>query len=155
MHQIHQLADETIAAQTGLAQLEGILAGRDQMPSMAVSLGFRLSAVEHGKAVFVGDPSPGFMNVLGSVHGGWTASIMDSALGCAVHTTLVPGERYATLELKVNLTRAILPDMKGLTAVGTVVTRGRRTAVSEARLNGADGKVYATGSSTCMILSEP
>jgi len=146
------ISEETVQRLSGLEQLRGIVEGTLAGPSMGGTLGFRLVAVDEGRAVFSGAPSVGAMNPLGTVHGGWAASILDSALGCAVHATLSPGERYATLELKVNLIRPLMPGMAPLTATGTVISRGRRTAVSEARLADGEGRVCAHGSSTCLIL---
>ncbi|WMS43614.1 PaaI family thioesterase [Acuticoccus sp. MNP-M23] len=146
------LPDDVIDRLTGLEQLRGIASGEFPMPTMLETLGFRLVEATARTVVLVGAPGENALNPMGKIHGGWAASILDSAMGCAVHATLAPGERFATLELKVNLTRALLPGMEPLTATGTLVSRGRRTAVSEAKLVGADGKTYAAGSSTCMIL---
>ncbi|XWN34120.1 MAG: PaaI family thioesterase [Devosia sp.] len=147
--------DEMIARLTGLEQLETIVEGSHPGPTMATSLCFHLVAAEFGKATFEGQPNQNFMNPLGTVHGGWAATILDSALGCAVHSTLLKGERYATLELKVHLTRAILPDMPTLRAIGTIVHRGRQVATSDAQLLGEDDKVYAHGTTTCLIAPGP
>ncbi len=146
------LPEAAIERLSGLDQLRGIVSGEFAMPTMLETLGFRLVAVDDAAVVLEGAPGENALNPMGTVHGGWAATVLDSAMGCAVHATLAPGERFATLELKVNLIRALLPGMAQLTATGTLVSRGRRTAVSEARLVGADGKVYASGSSTCMIL---
>lgn len=144
-------SDEMIDRLTGLEQLETIVDGSHPGPSMATSLCFHLVAATYGRATFEGQPDARFMNPLGTVHGGWAATILDSALGCAVHSTLQKGERYATLELKVNLTRALLPDMPPFRAIGTIVHRGRQVATSDAQLLGADDKVYAHGTTTCLI----
>lgn len=146
------LPDDAIDRLTGLEQLRGIASGEFPMPTMLETLGFRLVAANLSEVVFVGAPGENALNPMGTIHGGWAATILDSAMGCAVHATLAPGERFATLELKVNLIRALLPGMPPLTATGTLISRGRRTAVSEARLVGADGKTYAAGSSTCMVM---
>ena len=92
---------------------------------------------------------------MGTVHGGWAATIMDSALACAVHTTCAPGEASTTVEFKVNLVRPVLPGMGELTCEGRVVHRGRNLAVSEATLRGPDGKTLAFGTETCSILRMP
>ncbi|WP_226574781.1 PaaI family thioesterase [Acuticoccus sediminis] len=119
---------------------------------MGKTLNFELVSADLDRVVFRGTPTDQFMNPLGTVHGGWASAILDSALGCATHVTLAPGELFTTLELKVNLTRAIRPDGRALTATGRMVTRGRRVAVTEATLADDDGKVYAHGTSTCMIM---
>lgn len=148
----HILLGETVAGLSGLEQLQAIVAGRFGQPTMCETLGFRLVAAGEGEATFVGRPTGAMMNPFGTVHGGWAASVLDSAMGCAVHSTLASGENFTTLELKVNLTRALRPDMAPLTALGTIVTRGRRIAVSEARLLDAEGRVCAAGTSTCLIV---
>ena len=147
------LSDDDIAQLTGLDQLRAILEGRVAMPTMGRTLAFRLHRVADGEAEFVGEPTADFMNPLGTVHGGWAAAILDSALGCAVHSTLDRGARYTTLELKVNLTRAILPASGLYTARGAVIARGRRIATSEARLIDAAGRICAHGTTTCLIMA--
>jgi uncharacterized protein (TIGR00369 family) len=146
------LSEEAVAAWSGLRQLQAIVDGTVGQPTMARTLAFRLVEVAEGHAVFIALPGESFLNPSGTMHGGWASSVLDSALGCAVHSTLAAGERFATLELKVNLTRAITPETGELTAVGTIVTRGRRAATSEARLTDGAGKVYAHGTSTCLIV---
>ena len=152
MAHAHVLPDDAVRRLSGLEQLRGIIEGTLPSPTMGTTLGFRIVEVSEGRAVFEGTPGEAAMNPLGTVHGGWAASVLDSALGCAVHTTMAPGERYTTLEIKVNLTRAILPGAGPLLAIGTIVYRGRRTATSEARLTDAAGKLYAHGTCTCLML---
>ncbi len=147
------LPEEAIRGLSGLDQLRGIIGGTLPQPPMAATLAFRLVSVSEGEAVFVGTPDERFLNPLGTIHGGWAATVLDSALGCAVHATLLPGERHATVELKVNLTRAIVPGLGEMTARGTIITRGRRIATSEARLTDAAGKIYAHGTTTCMVIA--
>lgn len=147
------LSDETIETLSGLDQLRLIVAGEVEQPTMARTLAFRLVEVGEGLAVFRARPDAAFRNPLGTMHGGWAATVLDSALGCAVHATLAPGERFATLELKVNLTRAITALTGELEATGRIVSRGRRTATSEARLTGSDGRLYAHGTSTCLVIA--
>jgi uncharacterized protein (TIGR00369 family) len=144
---------EVIAGLSGLEALRAIIAGTLPTPAMAETLAFRLVAVDEGEAHFAGTPDERFLNPLGTVHGGWAATILDSALGCAVHSTLAPGERFTTLELKVNLSRAIVPGVGELTARGAIVTRGRRIATSEARLVDTAGRIYAHGTTTCMVFA--
>jgi uncharacterized protein (TIGR00369 family) len=115
-------------------------------------LGFDLVEVGEGHAVFRLETRPELTNPLGTVHGGIAMTLIDSATGCAVHTTLEEGGAYGTLETKVNLVRAIKVDTGALLAEGTVVHRGSRVATAEARVTGeADGKLYAHGTSTCLI----
>lgn len=153
MQQTKLLPDEAIATLSGLEQLRLILSGAVGQPTMGDTLAFRLVEVAEGHAVFRGRPDERFLNPLGTVHGGWASAVLDSALGCAVHSTLAPGERFATLELKVNLTRAITPATGDLVATGTIVTRGRRVGVSEARLVDEAGRVCGHATSTCLVLA--
>lgn len=135
----------------GLSQLEAVIAGTFPAPPIARTLGFTLRDVEPGRALFAGLPAFEYLNPLGTVHGGWAATLLDSALGCAVHTTLKAGEAYTTVEFKVSLVRPLLPDTGEVVCEGRIVHRGARIATSEASLRGADGKLYAHGSETCMI----
>ena len=136
---------------SGLELLQRLIAGEYPAPPIAGLMNFILTDISAGKAVFEGLPGESHLNPLGGVHGGWAATIMDSALGCCVHSTLEPGEGYATVELKVNLTRPITPRTGLVTCTGTVVNRGRTIAVSEARLTDKDGKLLAFGTETCSI----
>jgi uncharacterized protein (TIGR00369 family) len=144
---------DTLLALSGLDFLRATLAGDIPPAPMAVSLGFRLHAADPGTAAFRGTPAPAFANPAGGVHGGWYGAILDSALGCAALTMLPKGQTYTTLEYKVNLTRAI-PFGTEVEARATVDHAGRRTIVASATLTGvADGKLYATGSTTCLVLA--
>jgi uncharacterized protein (TIGR00369 family) len=113
-----------------------------------------LVEVAEGMAVFEAEAGPWAYNPIGSVHGGWYAAVLDAPLGVALHTLLPRGVGYTTLELKVNLVRAARPDTGVLRAVGRVVHHGRRTAVTEARMEDAEGRLYAHATSTCLILGE-
>ena len=146
---------EDIAGLSGLEFLQAMVDGRLPAPPMAGTLGFRLVAVEDGKAVFEGEPGPGLLNPLGSVHGGLALTLIDSAAGCAVHSTLPAGTGYTTVETKVNFTRPIAPDGGTVRCEGRVVSRGRRIATAEARLVDSGGKLLAHGTSTLMILEPP
>jgi uncharacterized protein (TIGR00369 family) len=146
------LDPETIATTTGLAQLQAIADGDLPPAAMAVTLGFRLVEVEHGLAVFAGTPGTATLNPMGAVHGGWAATLLDSALACAVHSTLSPGQTYTTVEMKLNYTRAIRPGMR-LVCEGRIVHRGSRLATAEGTLKDEAGKLYAHGTETCMIFA--
>lgn len=137
---------------SGLELFARIIAGELPAPSIAATIGFRLAEAEEGKAVFVGRWGEHLLNPAGGLHGGWYGLVMDSAMGCAVHSTLAAGIGYTTLEYKVNITRAVTADSGELRAEGWVVHRGRRTATAEARVVDAGGKIYAHGSETCLIL---
>jgi uncharacterized protein (TIGR00369 family) len=144
---------DTLLALAGLDYLRAVLAGDVPPAPMGVALGFRLHAADPGTATFRGTPSPAFANPAGAVHGGWYGAILDSALGCAALTKLPKGQTYTTLEYKVNLTRAIPMGME-VEARATVDHAGRRTLVASATLTGVeDGKLYATGSTTCIVLA--
>jgi uncharacterized protein (TIGR00369 family) len=133
--------------------MQAIRDGRLPKARIQDLLGFDLVEVGEGHAVFRLETRPELTNPLGTVHGGIAMTLIDSATGCAVHTTLGEGGSYGTLETKVNLVRAVQVDTGALLAEGNVVHRGSRVATAEARVTGeADGKLYAHGTSTCMIL---
>ena len=144
---------EDLASLSGLEFLRAMIGGRVPGPTIAKTMGFRLAAVEEGSVVFECDVGPHLLNPLGSVHGGVALTLIDSAAGCAVHTTLAAGTGYTTIETKVNFTRAIRPDAGTVRAEGRVVTRGRQIATAEARVLSSDGAVLAHGTSTLMILA--
>lgn len=138
---------------SGLEVIQGIRDGVISGPPIATHLNISLIEAEHGHVVFSGVPLPEVTNPLGSVHGGWYGAILDSAMGCAVHTLMQPNQGYTTLEYKVNITRSV-PLGAEVRAIGKVQHAGRSTAVASAELLGVkDGKIYATGSTTCIILS--
>lgn len=140
-----------IRSLSGLDALRAVAAGTLPGPTIAHTLHFRLISADHGRVIFRGTPGDDVLNPVGMVHGGWYGAILDSALGCAVHSSLAPGEGYVTVEYKVNLTRAIPPGME-VEVVGTLQHRGRTTGVASAEMHGVeDGKLYATGSTTCTI----
>lgn len=140
-------------------QLSGIdflrwLIDEKQGVPIGVTLGFSLVEVDDGVAVFQAEAGPWAYNPLGSVHGGWYSAVLDAPLGCALQTTLPAGVGYTTLEFKVNVVRAVRTDTGVLRAVGRLVHRGSRTAVTEARMEDREGRLYAYATSTCLILGE-
>jgi len=135
-----------------IEHLRAIRDGRLPEPPFARLLGMRLTVVEDGAAAFEVLPGEQHYNPIGSVHGGVAFAMLDSAMGCAVQTRCPPGKGYTTLELKVNLVRAITARTGLLRATAQVVHFGARTATAEARLEDAGGKLCAHGSSTCLIL---
>lgn len=147
------LTGDDIAGLNGLEQLQRIVDGRFPAPPINKVFSYYLDSVAEGEAVFVGEPNDDFLNPLGTVHGGWAATLLDSALACAVHATLAIGEGYTTLEFKVNCVRAILPDTGELICAGKVIHRGRTTATSQATLKDHTGRLYAHGSETCLIFA--
>lgn len=143
---------EQIAGRTGLEMLEGILAGELPPPPIGHTLDFVILRIERGLAVFQGRPRLAHYNPLGMVHGGWVTTLLDSAMGFAVHSTLPAGRGYTTLELKVNFVRAVTEAVPLVRAEGRLVHGGRQVAVAEGRLVGPDGKLYAHATTTCLIL---
>jgi uncharacterized protein (TIGR00369 family) len=140
-----------IVGRSGMEIFHALLAGEIPPPPMAVTLDFTLLRIEPGFALFQGQPRISHYNPMGTVHGGWFATLLDSALGCAVHSTLPAGKAYTTLELKLNIVRALTDRVPLVRAEGQVVHGGRQVATAEARLVGADGKLYAHASTTCLI----
>jgi len=143
---------ETIMSMSGLDYMRGILEGRMPGAPIAGVMDFYLHRVEEGQVAFRGRAAFEHMNPMGAVHGGWYGTLLDSALGCAVATTLPKGHWYTTLEYKVNITRALKPGVL-VEAEARVTHTGRSTGVAEGWLRGVDdGKLYATGSTTCIIM---
>ena len=142
---------ETLLAYDGLAFLKAIIAGELPAPPITATLGFALVAADHGRAVFEGEPQARHYNPIGSVHAGFAATLLDSALACSVHSTLVKGETYTTLELKMNLVRALTAETGTVAAEARIVHRGRTVATAEATLKDRAGKLYAHATTTCMI----
>jgi uncharacterized protein (TIGR00369 family) len=146
------LEQAAVAAMSGIDQLKAMIDGRLPAAPIAEGLNFRLLEVSHGLAVFEGAPGPQHLNPLGSVHGGWALTLIDSAAGCALHTTLPAGIGYTTVETKVNFTRALKSDGTVYRCEGRVLHAGSQIATAEARLTGPGGKLAAHGTSTLIIL---
>lgn len=144
-----------IAGMTGLEQMVAMLDGRLPPPPIAQTLDFTLLRAARGEVIFQGTPKFRHYNPMGSVHGGWYATLLDSALGCAVHTTMDVGRAYTTLELKINLVRALNDKVPVVRAIGRVRHVGRQMATAEADLVGHDGKLYAHASTTCLVFDPP
>jgi uncharacterized protein (TIGR00369 family) len=153
-------SDPTLVAKAGqgrdgLAFLRALMAGEISPPPLIALLGIDLVAAEPGRVTMRMGPGEYLYNPLGSVHGGALASLLDSVMGCAVHSTLPLGRGYTTLEIKVNYLRAVTAASGPLTAVGEIVHAGRRQAVAEARLTDGTGRLCATASTTCLLLDAP
>ena len=144
---------EEIAGLSGLEMLQAMAAGRLPAPTIARTLGFRLVEVSPGAAVFEGEAGPHLLNPLGTVHGGFALTLIDSAAGCALHTLLGAGIGYTTLETKANFTAAIRADSGTVRAEGRVVAQGKQIATAEARIVSNTGKILAHGTSTLMIFT--
>ena len=139
---------------SGLQLMRLVVAGELPPPPIASMLGMELVEVDEGRAVFALEPAEWMYNPIGSVHGGIAATILDSALGCAVHTALAAGVAYTTLEIKVNFVRGMSAGTGRVIAEGTVLHAGGRIATAEARLiSEHDGKLLAHGTTTCIVLN--
>ncbi|MCC4114885.1 PaaI family thioesterase [Aromatoleum toluclasticum] len=143
-----------LAGRSGLQIFQALLAGEIPPPPMAATLDFTLLCVEPGLAVFQGRPGFSHFNPMGTVHGGWFATMLDSAMGCAVHSALPAGKAYTTLELKLNLVRALTDAVLLVRAEGRLVHGGRQVATAEGRLIGPDGRLYAHASTTCLVFNQ-
>ena len=146
---------EQVAGRTGLEMLEMMIAGELPPPPIAGALDFAILQVGPGSAVFQGRPLFKHYNPLGVVHGGWVATLLDSAMGCAVHSTLPAGKGYTTLELKVNFVRAVTDAVPLVRAEGKLIHAGRQVAVAEGRLVAPDGRLHAHATTTCLIFDRP
>lgn len=142
---------EDLALYSGRELLQRIVDQKYPAPPISAQMNFALTEVAEGRAVFRGVPNENHLNPLGGVHGGWAATLMDSALACCVQTLLEKGEAYTTVELKVNLTRPITPRTGEVICEGKIVHKGRTLAVSEATLKDKNGKLLAFGTETCSI----
>ena len=144
-----------LASKNGLEVMQAMLRGELPAPPIARTLDFVLIEVAYGRAVFQGKPGFAHYNPLGSVHGGWFATLLDSALGCAVHTMMPPGRAYTTAELGINMVRALTDKVGRVRAEAKVIHCGRQLATAEARLVGPDGTLYAHGTTTCLVFEMP
>jgi uncharacterized protein (TIGR00369 family) len=137
---------------SGLELLTAIRDGTLPSPPIQQVMDFRIAEIRRGFTIFAGTPKFEYYNPIGSVHGGYTACLLDSCMACAVHSTLEAGHSYTTLEIKINYVRAITSDTGEMRAEGKVINAGRRIATAEGRLCDASGKLYAHGTTTCLIL---
>lgn len=137
--------------QDGIDFLQAIADGRVPPPPIAQLLGMTVEKVAVGQVTFGLQTGEHLYNPIGSVHGGVFCTVLDSAMGCAVHSTLHAGQGYTTLELKVNLVKRLTVDVPTVTATGRVLTSGRRVATAEGQLTGPDGTLFAHATTTCLI----
>ncbi len=140
-----------VAHHSGLDFLREILAGRLPAPPIAAALGFTLEEAEHGRAVFALVPGEEHYNPIGSVHGGVYATLLDSAAGCAVQSTLPRGTGYTSIDLTLKFLRPVTVDTGKVRAVGTILNLGRRTALAQAELLDSDDRLLAHATSSCML----
>jgi uncharacterized protein (TIGR00369 family) len=142
------------AGMTGLDYLTAIAEGEIPPPPIAVLLGFELTEIAEGRAVFAVTPGEYHYNPIGVVHGGLAATLLDSSMGCAVHSTLPAGTAYTTLEFKVNFARAITRDTGRILCESTLIHRGRTVATAEGRVTAEEtGKLLAHGTTTCLLFA--
>lgn len=146
---------EQWAGKTGLEQMQAMLDGLLPYAPIARTLDFSLIQVGPGVALFQGKPGPAHFNPMGGVHGGWFATLLDSALGCAVHTMMPTGRGYTTAELSVNFVRGLSPKVGRVRAEGKVIHCGKQLATAEARLFGPDGTLFAHATTTCLVFELP
>jgi uncharacterized protein (TIGR00369 family) len=146
---------DQVAGKTGVEVFSAMLAGELPRAPIGDTLDFILIEAEPGRAVFQGSPSQRHYNPLGTVHGGWFATLLDSAVGCAVHASLPAGKSYTTAELKINIVRPLTDKVPLVRAEGKVIHLGTRMATAEGRMTGPDGKLYAHASTTCFIFDTP
>ena len=146
---------EQVAGMSGLELLRAIIDGRLPAAPITKTLDFALVEAEPGRVAFQGRPSAAHYNPLGTVHGGWFATLLDSAVACAVHSLLPPGKAYTTAELKINIVRPLTDKVPLVRAEGNIIHFGGRMGTAEGRLTGPDGKLYAHASTTCFIFDTP
>lgn len=142
------------SSMNGVDFLQALRDGKLPMPPIMETMSITTLDVKLGEVTMLGKPEARHLNPLGSVHGGYGCTLLDSVMGCAVHSTLEVGYGYTTIELKVNFTRPILPGMQ-VRGVGTVVNRGRQLAIAEGRIFAEDGKLLAHATTTCLLFAMP
>ena len=142
---------DQIAGKSGMEMMQAMLRGDIPYAAIAHTLDFLVIEIGDGTATFQGTPLPRHFNPMGTVHGGWFATLLDSALGCAVHTKMPPGRGYTTAELSVNIVRALTPKVQRVRAIGRVIHCGRQLATADAQLIGPDGTLYAHATTTCLV----
>ena len=139
---------------SGLEFFRSVLRGEELLAPIGATMDFRLAEVEEGRVTFRCRPSEFHYNPIGVVHGSLACALLDSAMGCSVHSTLPAGDAYTTLELKVNLLRAMTAETGEVVAAGRVISSGRRVALAEADVRDGQGRVLAHATSTCLIMRQ-
>ena len=145
------LTPADLATMSGFDFIDGIRTGKFPAPPIAKTLNYRLIDVAEGRVVFEGAPEFAAYNPLGGAHGGWFGTLLDSCMACAVQTTLPRGRGYTTIEYKITILRPAFVTTPPLKAIGTVVSSGRRVATATGEMVDPEGKVYATGTTTCLV----
>jgi len=140
---------------SGLEFFQRVVAGQFEPPPMVALLGFRMTEVELGRVTFVGTPTEAVYNGAGVAHGGYAATMLDSAMGCAINTTAPVGKWFTTLELKINYMRPLTVEVGQVRCEATVLHSGKRVAMAEARIVDSTGKIHAHGTTTCISVEPP
>ncbi len=149
------LTPERLATMSGFEFVDGMRTGRFPQPPIGRTLDYRLTEVGEGRVVFEGKAGFGTYNPLGGAHGGWFGTLLDSCMACAVQTTLPQGMGYTTVEYKITILRPAFTRTPPLRAIGTVVSSGRRIATATGEMVDPDGKIHATGTTTCLVFALP
>lgn len=144
---------ETVKTIAGLEFFERMRDGIYPLPPICETLDFVATEFERGRVVFSGKPKSNYYNPLGTVHGGYITTLLDSAMSCAIHTTLEPGKALTSLEIKINFVRPVTENTSVLRAEGTIISVGRQIATAESKLTDERGKLYAHGTTTCLIFA--
>ena len=155
------MAVERIPLETRLKQMDGLAFlraigdGEAPPPPIATLMKFDIAEIDEGRVVFVATPDGGVYNPLGTVHGGYVCTLLDSCMGCAVHSTLKAGQGYTSVELKVNFVRPLSEATGEVRAEGRVLSAGRQIATAEGRLVDGRGRLLAHGTTTCLVFALP
>lgn len=144
---------EVLFGEDGLSFVRGMMEGRHPHSPYADTMGFEIVEVEAGRVVFIGKPSHRFLNPIGVVHGGWTATILDSAMAHATQTTLKAGEGHTTVEMKICFVRPVMPAIGIVRCEAKLIHRGGRISMTEGRLTDEAGTLLAHGTETCMVFA--
>ena len=155
MKDVGVIEPQRLRALSGMELFAAIFAGELPYPPIGATVDMLPVEIQPGSATFQGQPMLRHYNPIGTVHGGWIATLLDSCLGCAVHSALPAGKGYTTVELKVNYVRAVTTRVPLVRAVGQIIHVGARLATADGRLVGPDGKLYAHASTTCMVFDHP
>ncbi len=145
------MADKQVREMTGLEYLERVVDGRVDHPSMALTLNFRLMEVAHGRAIITGEPNENYCNPNGTVHGSWTAALLDSCMGSAVHSTLASEVGFTVVDFKIDFVRPVLTSTGPVVAEGNILSVGKQIGRANGVLKDESGAILATGTTTCLI----
>jgi uncharacterized protein (TIGR00369 family) len=148
----HEILADARRMLGGLEFFRKMITGELPLPPLTALMGFRIVEIDEGRAVFEADPLPAFYNGLGSIHGGFAATLLDAAIGGAVNSTMGPGRAYATIDLKITLTRPLRAEVGRVRCIATTIQTGSRIATAEGRIVDAQDKIYAHGTATCLAV---